>query len=138
MLRRTKKGLIIWGSILLCFSLYFITAYFLAGNGWQARDMQSRIAAIIIFLFLSAGGVTMLTFGIINAVLTANHNRELLSRNLTFTANCIYCGGLINCTVRDFRPHRRYPEGYTACPYCKRPVSKNAFGVYQNNPPYQS
>lgn len=135
MLRKTKKGLIIWGGILLFLSLYFIIVYFAAGSGLMARDMQSRIAVIVVFLILFAGGVTMLTFGIINAVLTGKHNRELLRQNLTFTANCIYCGGLITCTVRNFRPHRRFPEGYTTCPYCKRPVSKNAFGVIQNGFP---
>ena len=137
MLRRTRKGLIIWGAVLLAYSFMIFVVYAFAGNGWQNRDLSTKAGAIVMFLLAFFGGVVMLTCGIINAVLTAKHNRELINQNLVFITDCMFCGRTVNCGIQDFRPHRRYPEGYTLCPFCKRAVSKNAFGVYQNNPPYQ-
>lgn len=117
MLRKKRIGLIIWGAILFFTSLFFLS------------DGDGRIAAFI----LLPGGILLLVFGIINVVSVTKHNNILISETPNWQGNCPNCNREVRCSIRDFRPHGRYPEGYIYCPICKKPISKNAFNPYQEN-----
>lgn len=117
MLRKKRVGLIVWGTIFLVVSF----ALFLT------RDA----VAFSIALFVLAGAILMLVFGVINVASATRYNNILLAENLTFRGNCPYCNRDIQCTIRDFRLHGRYPEGFLYCPVCRKPISKNAFQAYR-------
>ena len=123
MLKRAKVGLIIWGAILSVILLILIAVAVEAGD-----DMgEAGGAVIIVLVFLLLGAAAMIVLGIVNAVKTSQYNRQLLSQNILYDGFCPYCGTRINATIKDFRPHGRYPEGYINCMVCKKPISRNVF-----------
>ena len=126
MLKRKRVGLIVWGIILSTLGLI----YFIVGLCVQLVNHYDYmwIMALAGF-FVLAGGVIMLVFGIRNAVKTTRYNNTVMSHNEVYFANCVFCGRPITCALKDFIPHRNYPEGYTTCPFCRRPLSRNVFSV---------
>ena len=117
MLRRKKIGLIIWGAILLVGAI-----------GMFGTD---EAFGFILGIFLLAGAILMITFGIINAVSVTKYNKTLLAQNIDYRCQCPSCGKDIQARIQDFRPHGRFPEGFIYCPICKKPISKNAFRPFR-------
>ena len=119
MLRSKKIGLVVWGTILFVISvvLFAIPEEF----------------TTVIGLFILAGAILMMVFGVLNIVSVTKYNNILLSdnENVEYHANCTFCGREIQCTIREFRPHGRFPEGFVYCPVCKNPVSRNAFNAFR-------
>lgn len=136
MLKRKRIGMIVWGSILLCIGLYMLILSYAVST--ESPASVAFLPVLIIGGMITAGGLLLIIFGIINAVKTSRYNNEVMRRNEIFTANCIYCGRSLTCTARNFRFHRRFPEGYTTCPYCKGNISRNAFGVSAGYQPYNN
>ena len=132
MYKKKRTGLIVWGGILLTVGLLVAAAA--VGSTVTKTEKVGDILSMVssAFMFLSGGGI-MLTFGIINAVKVSRYNNELKSRDVRYTAKCPFCGYDLICSPEHFRPHRRYPEGYTTCPACKKPLSLNLFKVIENN-----
>ena len=120
MIKKARVGLIIWGAILVVISIIF------AGLGSSAADF------FIIFGVLFVGGAIMIVFGILNVVKTSKYNNELLAKSGMFNGVCPSCRSQITASVKDFKPHGRYPEGFIYCPVCKKPISKNAFKEVKN------
>lgn len=123
MLKHAKVGLIVWGCILLLGSLIALIAMydsFSYGDGGVA-------AFVILIILIMLGGAIMLVFGIVSTVKASNYNREILNRNVIYYGFCPHCGTRLDYTIKDFRPHGRYPEGFAYCKVCKKPVSRNAF-----------
>lgn len=127
MLKHARVGLIVWGAILLVGSLISIIAVSSELNGYSNDAAIFMILLILIML----GGAIMIVFGIINVVKTSNYNREILNQNIVYYGFCPHCGTRLDCTIRDFRQHGRFPEGFVYCKVCKKPVSKNAFNQAQ-------
>lgn len=117
MLKRKRIGVIVWGVILFGISGIFVL-----------MCLESNASGIVLFPgILLMVSLVMVIGGIINAVSVTKYNNELLRRGTKYLANCPFCKKDIKCTIADFRPHGRYPEGFIYCPVCKKPVSKNAF-----------
>ena len=117
MLRGKRIGLIVWGVIL--------------GSGSIALFALDDEVATGIGLVNLFGALMMIIFGIVNVVSTTKYNNILLSQSPTdFIGKCPSCFNEIQCTIRDFRRHGRFPEGYLYCPVCRKPISKNAFRPY--------
>ena len=119
MLRRKKVGLVIWGTIFL-----------IASGLCFAAD---NAAGFIIGLFILAGAILMLVFGVINIVSVTKNNNILIRENLDYRGQCPNCARDIHARIQDFRPHGRYPEGFIYCPICKKPISRNAFTPYRRD-----
>ena len=143
MLKRKRVGLIVWGIILSTAGMFFFilglvlyniepirhysyNSYF--GSYYETRN-GGYLAMALIGVAVFAGGVIMLVFGIRNAVKTTRYNNTVMSHNEVYFANCVFCGRPITCALKDFIPHRNYPEGYITCPFCRRPLSRNVFSV---------
>ena len=132
MYKKKRIGLIVWGGILLTVGLLVAAAAIgsTVTKTEKVGDILSMVSSA--FMFLSGGGI-MLTFGIINCVKVSRYNNELKNKDVRYTARCTFCGYDLICSPEHFRPHRRYPEGYTTCPACKKPLSLNLFKVIENN-----
>ena len=132
MYKKKRTGLIVWGGILLTVGLLVAAAA--VGSTVTKTEKVGDILSMVssAFMLLSGGGI-MLTFGIINAVKVSRYNNELKNKDVRYTARCTFCGYELICSPEHFRPHRRYPEGYTTCPACKKPLSLNLFKVIENN-----
>ena len=113
MLRGKRIGLIVWGTILSVgsFALFAVD------------DEVATYAGIVNLI----GAALMIIFGIVNIVSATKFNNIMLSGNTDFIGRCTTCNNEIQCTIKDFRPHGRFPEGFLYCPVCKRPISRNAF-----------
>jgi len=122
MLRSRRTGMIVWGAIIVFGGIMMATLLF---SGTEL----SRSTGIIGIVMIIGGGL-LLGFGIAGAVKASKHNSALIAEGKTYIGKCVSCGNPIKATIRDFRPHGRFPEGYMVCPVCKKPVSKNAFNVY--------
>ncbi|MBR4256376.1 MAG: hypothetical protein IKQ18_04360 [Clostridia bacterium] len=132
MYKRKRIGLIIWGGILILAGLIMITSAVL-GTRTGSTKAGDIFAVFVTALMFFAGGGLMITFGIINCIKVSRYNNELKNRDVRYTARCTFCGYDLICTPEHFKPHRRYPEGYTTCPACKKPLSLNLFKVTVNN-----
>ena len=132
--KRKRVGLVVWGSILVTMGLFLLLSVAVTKNGWS---MRSGMEMTTFALFLLLGGGILLGFGIRNFVLVSKYNNALENENagITYCMNCFYCNYPVSVTYRDFQPHRRYPEGFIYCPFCKRPLSKNAFQRIAAQPP---
>ena len=119
MLRRKKIGLLIWGTIFL-----------VASGMCFASD---NAGGFVIGLFLLAGAILMIVFGIVNVVSVTKHNNILIRENLDYRCQCPNCARDIQARIQDFRPHGRFPEGFIYCPICKKPISRNAFKAYRRD-----
>lgn len=116
MYRKRRVGLIVWGCILLVLGLPFAII---------GLSEEIWIVAVVWLL----PGASLLTGGIINAVLVTKHNNNLTqsNRGMIYYANCLYCQRPISVKLNEFIIHRNYPEGYVDCPFCKQHISRNAF-----------
>ena len=132
MYKRKRIGLIIWGGILILAGLIMITSAVL-GTRTGSTKAGDILAVFVTALMFFAGGGLMITFGIINCIKVSRYNNELKNRDVRYTARCTFCGYDLICAPEHFKPHRRYPEGYTTCPACKKPLSLNLFKVTVNN-----
>lgn len=138
MLKKKRIGLIIWGSLLSGFGIFFLlgTIFYrnLRLNDYSYFNVTS-IRYLIFALMLLAGGTIMLVFGIRNAILTSKENKRLLEENLNlvYRTTCFACNSIIEAKFTDFMRHSRYPEGFVYCPICRRPLSIRAFRIESNS-----
>ena len=118
MLKRKRVGMIVWGAIIVLFSILIMLSY-------QDQDKSNLILGGIVM----AGGFGLLVPGIILAAKVSVANNRILNENegFTYVANCLYCGRPVSCKFQDFQNHKRYPEGFLYCPICKHPISRNVF-----------
>lgn len=132
MYKKKRIGLIIWGGVLLMAGLLVLTAS-VRGASTNGSKLGEVLSEFVLSVMFFSGGGLMITFGIINCVKVSRYNNELKNKDVRYTARCTFCGYELICSPEHFRPHRRYPEGYTTCPACKKPLSLNLFKVIENN-----
>ncbi len=135
MLLRSRKSCIIWGIVLIAvgwisraYIKQLLSIYASAGGG-VAQSVYSNL--YIIFGIVMFAGILLLAGGIVYNIYVTAHNNRVLDENedVEYLATCIYCGNDVIANLRNFRFGRNYPEGYVACPFCKKPCSRNLFDV---------
>ena len=126
-LKRKRIGLIVWGAIVSGFALSCIISAILS-----SVNLTGLVVIVILYLCLLAGGIAMLVGGIINVSRVSQYNQQVLAEEnrYYYAGVCPHCQHPVSCGFSSFSPHRRYPEGFIYCPYCKRPISKNLFQKY--------
>ena len=50
-----------------------------------------------------------------------------------YITTCFNCKREVKVRPEQFQPHRNYPEGYVYCPFCHKPLSINAFDIYDED-----
>ena len=129
MLKRRRVGMIVWGAILTFVGIVLhFEALLLCLNSGNKRLPDIYLEVIVLFAFgllFICAGVVLLVFGIINAKKVTAYNQEL--NQTIYTARCYSCGIVVQSRIGDFRPHRRYPEGFVYCPVCRKPLSRRLF-----------
>lgn len=135
MLLRSRKSYIIWGIVLIavgwisCAFINRLLSQHESGGGSSAITVYG----ILLFLFGAVvfAGFLILAGGIIYNIYVTAHNNRVFDENedVEYLATCIYCGNDVIANLRNFRFGRNYPEGYVACPFCKKPCSRNLFDV---------
>lgn len=92
----------------------------------------SKFDLIIYSALISFPALIVTIVGIVKYVSAKKYNKSFLLeyRNKIFATTCFHCGYEVDGFAQDFVKHRHYPEGYMSCPVCHKPLSLNAFEIY--------
>lgn len=125
-LQRPYTGMLISGGILTFIGGIAFIIFNLLGLNLPFFTVFTFFQIIIIFILVA--GIVLLVIGIVLTVKSLSHNSKIREayQDTEWYGNCIYCHSPIHCEIQNFYPHSKYPEGFTHCPICKKPVSRNA------------
>ena len=99
---------------------------------------KRNIGALILGFLVLAVGVALTVAGIVVNAGVKKENRRFLQtyEGKVFIGTCHHCDHEVECYAEDFQEHRNFPEGFVYCPVCKKPLSINAFSVFDEGDYY--
>ena len=134
--RGIRYGLLVWGIILSVLSIVSLLCFIVSP---RVNSVYTNVSLIYsaIFTFINGQALILIFIGV--SISTLKYNKEVdkynstIDTNTPLVARCWTCQNSVIARIEDFRTHKRFPEGFVYCPYCKTPISANAF-VYQYQP----